>query len=181
MIKFLKNNDWYLNGAIILLAIASFVILYSIRAEFFWKQAIWFIVAIVVVFWFSRVDWRPLVNYRWIIFSVYATTILLLVITLIVAPTIRNARSWIIFGPFNIQTSEFAKVALIILLSYFLAKRHVGIANWKVLMTTLAYFLLPAILILRQPDLGTFLILLGIWIGFLLVSGIRWRHLIIGF
>ncbi len=181
MFNLLKRHDWYLNAAIFLLAAASLTILYSIDTMFFWRQLVWWLIAIAVIFLFSWVDWRPLINYRWIIFSIYGFVVFLLIITLLIAPTIRHSRSWIVFGPFQFQPSELAKAVLIFILSYFLARRHIGIGNWRVLLKTFLYFAIPAVLILLQPDLGTASIIFGIWLSFLFVSGIRWRHLLIGF
>ena len=136
MFSLLRRQDWYLNSAIFFLALASFLILFSINQLFFWRQLIWWCAAFLIIFLFAQIDWRPLINYRWIIFSIYGASILLLAITLLAAPTIRHSRSWIVIGSFQFQTSELAKAALIILLSYFLARRHISIANWRTLLIT---------------------------------------------
>lgn len=180
MSQILRRHDWLLNGAVLFLAAASLLILSSIDRALFWQQAIWFLIGFLVIFVFAGIDWRPLVNYRWVIFGVYVVSVLLLTVTLFLAPTIRSTRSWIVIGPVQFQTSEIAKFALIVLLSYFFAKRHVGIARLGILFKSFVYFAIPAGLILLQPDLGSTLIVLAIWFGFLLVSGIRWRHLAIG-
>jgi len=180
MLDLLKKQDWVLSAAIAVLSAASLVILYSINVEFFWRQLIWLIISFVVIFGFVAVEWRSLLTYRWLITVIYLAAVFLLVITLIAAPTIRSAQSWIVIGSIRIQTSEFAKVALILLLSYFFARGHIGIGHWRILAKSFVYFVIPAILILLQPDLGTTLILSAIWISFLLVSGIRWRHIAIG-
>jgi len=178
--EYSKRHDWLLNGAVLFLAAASLLILSSIDRELFWQQLIWFGVGFLVIYFFSVVDWRPLINYRWLVFSVYALATLLLALTPFLAPVIRSTRSWIVVGPVQIQTSEIVKFALIVLLSYFFAKRHVGIAHRGVLLKSLLYFAIPAGLILLQPDLGSALIIFAIWFGFLLVSGIKWKHLAIG-
>jgi len=72
------------------------------------------------------------------------------------------------------------KVAMIILFSYYFAKRHISIGRVGNIIRPFIYFLIPAFLIFLQPDLGTVTVLFGIWVGFLLVSGIRRKHLIIG-
>lgn len=180
MLTFLKRQDWFLNAAIIFLATASLVILSSIDRLLFWQQFIWFLIGFGIILAFSFIDWRPLINYRWLIFGIYAASILLLIATFIFAPSIRHTRSWIVLGPVQLQTSEFAKLALIILLSVFFAKRHVGIARLGVLLKSFLYFAVPAGLVLMQPDLGSTIIIFSIWVGFLLVSGISWRHLVAG-
>jgi rod shape determining protein RodA len=175
-----KRHDWYLNGAILFLAAASLVMLASISFRFFWLQLIWFGLGFLMIFFLTQADWRPFPNYRWAIFGLYFLSVILLVMTLIFAPVIRNSRSWLVFGPVQIQTAEAAKLGLIIILAAFFAKRYIGIAHTRNIIISFLYFLLPTVLILFQPDLGSALILSGIWLGFLLVSGIRWRHILIG-
>lgn len=181
MLTFIRRQDWFLNAAIIFLAVASLVILSSIELALFWQQLAWFFIGFTVILLFSLIDWRPLANYSWLILGIYVLVILLLVFTYFFAPTIRHTHSWLVIGPVQFQTSELAKLALIIVLSVFFAKRHVGIAHSGVLLKSFFYFAIPAGLVLIQPDLGSAIIIFSIWIGFLLVSGIRWKHLIIGF
>lgn len=181
MFYFIRHHDWPLNVAIAFLALASLLILYSIEPVLFWRQFFWWLIAAAAIFLLAAIDWRPLINYRWVIFSIYGIALLILSITLVIAPVIRQVKSWIVIGPFQLQTSELAKAALIVLLAYFLAKHHIKIAHWRTLLQTLVYAVLPVGLILLQPDLGTAIIILGIWFGFLLVSGIQWRHLATGF
>ena len=180
MSAFLRKQDWFLNGAALFLAACSLLILHSISKELFWQQLIWFGVGILMVAFFVRVDWRPLMNCRWAILGIYLFSVLLLIITYIVAPTIRSTRSWIVIGPVQFQTSEIAKLALILVLACFFARRHIGIARVRTLFKSFIYFLIPAALIFIQPDLGSAIIIFCIWFGFLLVSGMRWRHLLTG-
>lgn len=180
MIQLIKRQDWLLNTSLLFLIIASLTMLYSISVIFFKSQLIWFSVAITIIFLSSFINWQSLMNYRWIILIIYFGVILLLILTLLFAPIIRSSKSWLILGPIRFQVSEFVKVALILILAYFFSRKHLAIAHWHNILKSLFYFLIPAGLILLQPDLGAFLILFSIWLGFLLVSGIRWRHLLIG-
>lgn len=169
-----------MNAAVIFLAAASLLILSSIDSQLFLQQIIWFAAGFLVIFLFSFIDWRSLENYRWLILGIYLFSIALLIITYFLAPSIRSTRSWLVIGPVQLQTSEFAKLSLIIILAVFFAKRHIGIAHASVLLKSFLYFAIPAVLILIQPDLGSVIIVFVIWAGFLLVSGIRWKHLLIG-
>ena len=180
MFSIIKRQDWFLNSAILFLAIAGLTIIYSGSPNLFWYQLLWFGLGFLGLFLLPLIDWRPIINYPRIIFGAYFLVIALLIVTLFLAPTIRESKSWLVFGPIQFQTSELAKAALIIAFAYFFARRHVGIAHFGILATSLALFLTPAVLILAQPDLGAALILFGIWLGFLLVSGVQWRHLAIG-
>lgn len=102
----------------------------------------------------------------------------MLVAAFFMAPTIRGTRSWLVLGPFQFQPAELAKAALIIVLAQYFARGHIGIAKLQNLILPTFYFAVPAALILLQPDMGSVLILFGIWFGFLLVSGLPTRRLI---
>lgn len=172
--------DWVVNAAVFFLTAAGLITLFSLNRQLFFQQLLWAGMLIFVIFIFSLVDWRPLINYRSLIFGIYFLIIGLLVLTYFFAPTIRSARSWLVWGSFQFQPAELAKLALIIVYGYFFARRHQGIAHWRNLFLPFLYFLLPAALVLLQPDLGTVLILFGLWAGFLLLSGLRFRHLLFG-
>ena len=167
MFSSLKNQDWFLNGAVFFLALCGLAALLSHNTASFWQQAIWLCLGSILLWAFSLIDWRPLMNYRWLIVTIYLISLALLVATYFLAPTIRNTRSWIVIGPVQLQTSELAKLALIILFSFYFAHRHVGIARVGVLLKSFMYFAIPAALVLVQPDLGSTLILFFIWVGFL--------------
>ena len=142
------------------------------------RQLIWLIPAVLFMMGLPLLNVRALLSYRWVFSSFYFLTLALLVVTYFVAPVIGGARSWITLGVFQIQPSEFMKAALIILLSSFFALRHVAIGRLRVILVSFVYTLIPFSLILLQPDLGTALVLFGVWFGFLLVSGIRRKHLL---
>ncbi len=176
-----KRQDWWLNGAILGLIASSLVMLLSISRALFFQQLAWAVIAAFVIFIFAHIDWRGLTAYRWIIVGIYLSSIALLIATYFFAPVIRNTRAWLVIGPAQFQVSEFVKIALIIFFAYFFSKRHVGIARISNIFRPFIYFLIPAIFIFLQPDMGTVIILFCIWAGFLLVSGLPWKHIVIGF
>jgi rod shape determining protein RodA len=176
-----KRQSWLLNAAIFGLIGSSLVMLRSISADLFVQQLGWASIAIMVIFLFAHIDWRALAAYKWIIVGIYFLSIALLIATYFFAPTIRNTRAWLVIGPVQFQVSEFVKVALIIFFAYFFSKRHVGIARLSTIIRPFVYFIIPAAFILLQPDMGTVIVLFCIWAGFLVVSGLPWRHIVIGF
>lgn len=177
----IKRMDWLLNGAILILALISLLTLYSVSLELFWQQLVWFSLGFLLIIFFSQIDWRPLINYRWLVYGIYILAVILLIFTYFFAPTIRGIHGWLVLGPLQIQTAEVSKLALIILFAYFFARRHTSIGQWQNIAIPFIYFLIPAFFVLLQPDLGSTLVLFGLWAGFLLISGINWRHLLIGF
>jgi rod shape determining protein RodA len=176
-----KRQDWLLNTAIFGLIGSSLLMLFSMSREVFTQQLGWAVIAVMVIFIFAHIDWRALAAYKWIIISIYFFSLTLLAATYFFAPTIRNTRAWLVIGPAQFQVSEFVKVALIIFFAYFFSKRHVGIARLSTIVRPFLYFLIPAGFILAQPDMGTVIVLFCIWAGFLLVSGLPLKYIIIGF
>ncbi|MCL5017106.1 MAG: rod shape-determining protein RodA, partial [Patescibacteria group bacterium] len=160
---------------------AGLLSLMSANASLFYKQLVWVILGFILIVFISQIDLRPFEKYPKTIFGFYIFSILLLILTYFVAPSVRGARAWIPLGgsvfDFKFQTSEIAKLALIILFSFFWAKAHVGVGQIKNILRSFFYFAIPAVLVLMQPDLGTVLIFFSIWFGYLLISGIKLKHL----
>ncbi len=180
MLLHLRRQDWMLTGAIVLLAMMSLAAIRSANAALFWTQLIWFVVGFLAVVLFSLVDWRPLVNYRWVVFGFYALAVVLLIVTLIAAPTIRGTKGWLVLGSLRFQVSELAKITVLIVLAHFFARQHVWIANIHTIIRSFIYVALPALIVINEPDWGSALIFWALWVGFLLIAGLRVRHVIIG-
>jgi len=178
MFSLLKSLDWKLNLAALFLVGAGMISLFSANPALFYKQLLWLAIGLILLFSIIFFDWRPYINYRGVIFGFYIFSIFLLLITYFLAPPIRGTRGWLPLGFFNFQTSELAKLILIIFLAHFFSRRHTGIGRVSTLIISFIYFLIPALLVALQPDFGSALILFCLWLGFLLVSGIKYRHLI---
>lgn len=178
-LSIIRGLNWRLNLAVLFLLAASLIGLASFAPDVFYKQVLWALLGLVAIFIIIQFDWRPFANYRTLIFGFYFLMILLLVATHFFAPTIRGAKSWLPVGGFRFQPAEFTKIALILLYSLFFSRKHAAIARASNLMVSFIYFLIPGFLIAIQPDFGSLSVLFSIWFGFLLISGIRWRHLVI--
>ncbi|MDO8601614.1 MAG: FtsW/RodA/SpoVE family cell cycle protein [bacterium] len=180
MFSLFKRQDWWLNGAVFALLGLSLLMLSSIEKDLLTQQLIWTILGVILIFLFAQIDWRALASYRWIIFGIYVFSLLLLITTYFFAPVIRHTRSWLVLGPFQFQVSELVKVAIIIFFAYYFSKRHIGIAHFSNIFRSFIYVAIPAAFVFLQPDMGTMIVLLGLWVGFLLVSGLRLKHIAIG-
>ena len=162
------------------LVLSSLVVLSSIATKFFVLQAAWAFLGLLVIYLFSVIDWRIFLNFRGLVNGLYGITIILLIVVAITSPLIRNTRSWLIVGPLTFQPVELAKISLILIYARYFSRRHIGIAHLKHVIVSFLYFALPAVLVLRQPDLGSTLVLFGVWIGFLVVSGLPLRRILAG-
>jgi len=169
-------------GVISILLSFSLITLYNISSHLFWSQFLWAIFLIVIVFLTSKLNWRTLINYKWLVFGIYGTVIILLLIALFFSRPIRGTNGWITIGPpdrgVQFQPAELMKVALIILYAQYFSRKHLSVANLRTIFATFLYFLAPALIILKQPDLGSAFIVFGIWFGFLLVSGLPFRKIV---
>ncbi len=175
-----KKMDWVLNFSVAIILVLGSLTILSVNQELFLHQLPILFVSLSLVFIFALIDWRPLVNYHYVTLGLYAFCLLLLVFTFFFAPTIRGIRGWLVLGPVQLQVSELVKYSLIVIFSAFFARRHISIAHFSNVIASFFYFLIPASLILIQPDLGSTLVLFSLWVGYLLVSGLRWRHLGVG-
>lgn len=164
------KQDWYIVGASAFLMGAGLLVLASSDYHLFVRQIIWVTLALALIIGLPFFNIKALLSYRWFIVGIYLAVLGLLIITYFIAPAVHGARSWIPLGPFKMQPSEFMQAALIILFSSFFAARHVSIANIKTIATSFVYFFVPTVLVALQPNLGTAIIMFGIWFGYLLVS-----------
>jgi rod shape determining protein RodA len=123
------------------------------------------------------VDYRHFQRLAWV---AYGTVTLLLVVVLVKGRVVMGARRWITYGPVNFQPSELAKIAVMLALAAWFARdldkdpRRSPYGLRGVLVPSLLT-LLPAVLILREPDLGTALIVVAIGATMILVAGVRWK------
>ena len=115
----------------------------------------------------SVIDYR---SYRRFLIPIYISTVALLIAVLFFPPH-QGASRWIPVGTFQFQPSEFAKVALVVVLAGFLARRPEGKLGWRRLGVALLLTAVPGLLIFRQPDLGTMLVIGIIAIGILFAAG----------
>ncbi len=109
----------------------------------------------------------------------YLLTIILLLIVIFAGHSAKGSSRWIPIGPIHFQPSELAKIAGIIFFSWYLStyKDMTKLASWKDLFLPFIVMIIPLMLILVQPDLGTSLAFLGIVAGMYLVSGVRFKVL----
>jgi rod shape determining protein RodA len=125
----------------------------------------------------SLIDYRI---YRVYAFHVYGFAIALLVLVLLIgqggADADYGSRRWIHLGAFDLQTSEVAKVAVLIMLARVLGDKPEGPLSFRRLMVSLGLVLVPIGLVFAEPDLGTSLSFLMIWGTMVVVAGMRWRH-----
>jgi rod shape determining protein RodA len=161
------------------LSLMGLVTMYSHVGDnaFFNRQIIWITLAVMVLFVSIIPDYRFL-RVGNIAFYSYLVTLLLLLLVLIIGEITLGAQSRFDFGFFSLQPSDPAKLVLIVVLAKYFAKRHELIGDFTYIIISGLYALGIFGLVFIQPDFGSAIILFFVWLGMVLVSGIKIRHLL---
>lgn len=171
----LRHIDWPL--LVLTLALASYgaLLIYSatqasVGFSELRLQLGWIVVGIVGLAATASFDYLKLKTYSGVF---YGICVVLLVLVFIIGKVALGAQRWIPIGPFNLQPSEFAKIALIIMLAALLSKRKEGVASNRDIAVACGYSLVFILLVFIQPDLGTALVFGAITVGILYAAGIN--------
>ncbi len=183
-IAYLKKFDWALVISAVSLSAIGLLFLYFFcvnSGDFFnfQKQLIFFGVGLSLMILFSFFDLRILRNKSFLIGGFYFFSLALLIGLFFFAPQIRGAKGWYRLGPISLDPIELIKIVLIIMLAKYFSMRHIEMYRIRHIILSGLYVLLPCVLIFFQPDLGSVLILFILWVGILIVSGIKLRHFLI--
>lgn len=135
----------------------------------FVRQAVWLSLSLVGLLLAARIPLRYLDN---VAIPLYLFSILLLLLILVVGPRIGGARRWLALGSLRVQPSELAKVTFIIMAANVLGRAKAGRASFSTTVLSFGVMALPMALVLREPDLGTSLVFLAVWVGMIFWYGI---------
>lgn len=174
----LSHIDWVVVGAAGAITLLGIVTMYSFNegGGFGERQMMWLSISFIVFLVASQFEYRVL-RRTGVVVSIFGITLLLLILVTVLGNVVKGAQSWFSLGFASFQPTDLAKLTLIFLLAKYLAKRHVEIAHIRHIIVTGIYALIPTVLVLMQPDLGSALVLSGIWFCLVLVSGISKKHL----
>jgi len=145
------------------------------------KQLTFWILGVVIFLILSVADLRFLRRNASLVFFLYCLAFLFLLGLLFFGEKVRGVRGWYKLGPFSFDPVPISAVILIIVLSKYFALRHVYLKSIRPLLGSLFYLLPLFVLVVMQPDLGSALLLVFVWLGVILFSGIQWKHLLILF
>ena len=141
------------------------------------RQAAWAVAGVLLMVALMSVDYERYNSPRFIFAALAVTTVLLVLVFFF--RNAQHAHRWILIGGFSFQPSEIAKPVLILFLAWFLSRRLDTITDWR--RTLLRAAIMPVVfilLIVKQPDLGTALVLAGVTAMMLLLAGMEWRYLV---
>ncbi|MDP3882586.1 MAG: FtsW/RodA/SpoVE family cell cycle protein [Candidatus Staskawiczbacteria bacterium] len=183
-VKQLKKLDWGIIIPSVLLTVFGLAGIYSAslaKGDFlnFEKQIIFFVVGFLLMIAVSFFDYRMLRNNSYLILFLYGVCLALLLGLYFFAPLIRGTRGWYKIGLLSLDPNEPTKIVMIILLAKYFSIRHVEMYKFRHIIFSGLYVFFPALLIFLKPDLGGTVVLLTIWLGILLISGIKLNHFLI--
>ena len=186
MLKLLFRIDWILVIPTILVSIMGLITLVSLHIHsvevvtvgLIIKHSISIILGIGIAFILSNIDYRGLSS---LIRPLFFTIIILLILVLLIGSTVNGAKSWFSLGVFNIQPAELAKIVVIIIIAQYFNRYHYRLNSFWTIIASLLPISIIGILILIQPDFGTFSIIGSIWLGMIVFGGVRFQHIMILF
>lgn len=174
LIKKLKKLDYSLIANAYIITFLSLIFVFSATGSrtnsFIYKEIMWLGVGTSVFLVFSIIDYRVFAKYSKVI---YAVNIILLILVYILGREALGATRWIQIGPLSFQPSELAKIFMILTFSELLVNRFKeGVRGWLGIVKTGLHFIIPFLLIMKQPDLGTSLVLIFIYYMLVFMHGV---------
>lgn len=188
----MRNSQLTILILAILIAVLGILSIYSSTYQkegqlwqFIYKrQIIWVIFGIFLYVFASNFNYRRLWDWT---YAIYAATLFFLLLVFILGVVRLGAQRWIKFAWFNFQPSEFAKLILIIFLARYFSKKSVDDISlpskrfgiFRGIVLPFIYVAVPMALIIEQPDLGSGLMILFLFIAVLYITGVRLRYIAI--
>ena len=139
------------------------------------KQLIWVLIGFGIFVFVVKFGYRRIIAASYFL---YGIVLLLLVAVFIFGRERFGAQRWLEIGGFNLQPSEFTKLSLIFTLAYYLGRRKDKVLRIRSFLIPFFLTAIPAFLILKQPDLGTALLLFPILISMLYIFGAEIKYMI---
>jgi rod shape determining protein RodA len=174
MDRWIKDNiDYSIIAIVLALLVISVASVYSATYDagasvYFNRQVIWSCIGLFLMFAIMLVPFRTL---QLLSYPLYGLSLLILLVILAAGKVVAGSKSWLGVGGLGLQPSEIVKVTTILALATFLSSRHVNVNRLKDLLTAAAIVLIPVILIVLQPDVGTAVIYVGMLLIILYWAG----------
>src|SRR5436190_14918776 len=176
--------DWLLFGAVLLIAMIGVAMIYSTTyvttaagghaSPQVTTQVYALSLGLLALIVCLAVDYRMLAEHS---LFIYGALIVLLIFVLVKGQTQMGGQRWIPIGPFHLQPSEFGRIGVALLLAMYFAENRRGAKNTGDLILGGIFTAIPLLLIAKQPDLGTAVTLLPVFLGLAFLAGLRLRLL----
>src|SRR5208282_5840105 len=176
-----RDYDWWLVAIVAAICALGVIEIYSAThgsalAGMHMKQVRWLVIGVVLMFALSRLDYHLILDQAFIL---YLIGLLALAAVLLFGHTRFGAKRWIpVMGEF-LQVSELVKLIIIIVLARFFAEVRTDELSLQDLIKAGLLVGLPLALILKQPDLGTAMVLVPMLIVGAFLAGLQWKHAVV--
>src|SRR5688500_1272715 len=177
--RLLQNVDWVLLGATVALVILSVITLSSLHVDraggtVALRQLTWFAIGMLGLLAVASVDYKRMVR---VAPALYVAGLVALVAVFVLGRTVSGARRWILLGPLSVQPSEVFKFCFVLMIAWFLTSRWAQPVSKTTLVLVAPLLVVPVVLIIKQPVLGTALLLVPVLVARRVGAGIRLRLL----
>jgi len=142
-----------------------------------WKQLIWVGLGIIGMFVISRINYHTLMDQAPVLYMIGVAALL---VVLAVGHSQFGARRWMVVGGMRFQVSEFMKLIIIIVLARYFSEVRTDRLTLTDLVKVAILTIVPVALILKQPDLGTAMVLVPVALVGAFLAGIDWKHAAVG-
>jgi len=182
--RHIVRSDWWMTLSILALMVTGIFYIYSAGFQsaevpvsaFYQRQILWAFVGLTGYVALAMTDYRRIAETAW---WIYAVTLCLLILVLMIGKQVYGASRWLSLFDIQVQPSEFAKLAVVLVVARYLARPGRDVWNARCVWITLGIAAIPFILIARQPDLGTAAVLVPIAFLMLFAAGVRMKILMI--
>lgn len=181
-VKLLQKFDFIVIFCVLILTIMGVIFIYSsgidstgyLQNKNYIKQIIWASVGFVMMLVAALINYKRLARY---IKFVAIGMVLVLIYTMLWGATLNNAQSWIKIGGVFLQPAEFCKIIYILFFAWYLDKSK-KTSPQKRFAISLGILMVPMVLILLQPDFGTAMVFISIFLFMCLIAGLPIRYLV---
>lgn len=177
-----RDFDKYILIAMFLIFVIGVAAIYSatkirglpVAESFFSRQVYWMGIGLAILTIVVAIPYQRFIDVSYVL---YGINILLLVLVLVVGQARLGAQRWFSVGGFAFQPSEFIKLSLILALSHYVGTKKDAMGELKSLIVPSILMGIPFVLVLIQPDLGTALLLVPIFLSILVIGGAKLKYI----
>jgi rod shape determining protein RodA len=182
--RLLKNFDWISLITVLVISAIGVMTIYSAtrqpgqeaQSPLFVKQMVWLVIGLVGLVVFVRFDYIWLSRMS---LPLYSLGIVLLLVVMVMGKTGMGAQRWISIGPLTFQPSEFFRLVFIIMLSQYLCLLRGPMGAAQLIRVFFVVVFIPFVLLFKQPDLGTAIVVLIIFFLMALSKGLQKKVLVL--
>lgn len=168
----LKNYNFKLILIAVIISVYGVMMIGSAREIYQMRQVYGLILGVIAMLVLSLIDYSFILNFYWII---YIFNLLMLLSVYIFGDSSNGAQRWIELGGFRFQPSELAKILLILFYAQFIIKHKEKLNTFRVLASMVLLFIPPLLLVYKQPDMSTSILIVIIFCVLLFIGGLSFK------